>query len=821
MKRGLYCYIVALFFIFQFSIFGISRVSAASANHLVISEVASGVGSSGNEFVEIYNPTGSDILLENFKLALVSSNNTKSNKTITWVSEKKIKAFGYYLFAAGDVGVTADANFSAQLTSTSGVIITDILGNTIDMVSWGAIAPPSNAAEDGGIICDLVTGKSLERKPGISDPTKGNAEDSGNNSTDFSPRDNPEPQNIHSATEVPADYVFPINNSPSVELGGNLTVFKDTEVEFSCPSCADSDGFITSYSWNFGDDSAPLISGNPTVRHTYTTSADYTVSLTVTDDDGATATDSLVVSAVEMPTYSNKVIINEFLPAPGNTTDWDGDGTADSNDEWIELINLDDIQIDLGGWVLDDIESGGSTSYTIPVGTKIDPDGFKVFYKKDTGITLNNTGDDVTLKNPNGVIVDQVTFTNAATDKSFSLSSNSSDGSWVTNYTPSPGRLNTPPANSPPNANAGISITNAKTGETVNFNGSASSDSDGTIASYEWNFGDGLTGYGSQVSHTYSTAGSYQVTLTVRDNNGATSTCSINVSVVQGAISYQNQYSSDIKIISIMPNPDGVEPDSEFIKVTNSGTSDINLRNWVLDDEEGGSKPFIIDYDLVLKAGSSISFYGSDTKISLNNDGDSARLFDPDKKLVSSISYTDKAAKGVPYLFENGKWIWQGLIDQENIEIIKQESEKSINQINPGVVGSNLKPNVTSIVPKESVSQPVTIPKNEATSSIKTTQEVSAYEPIIFSEEKPTVKLVSNLQKQKTAPNSTADFASNSQPQKESAKPYQNPYIVVSFMIVFCGAVLKFIIPSIGLKNSLINFFKNREKTDSIESLFE
>lgn len=56
----------------------------------------------------------------------------------------------------------------------------------------------------------------------------------------------------------------------------------------------------------------------------------------------------------------------------------------------------------------------------------------------------------------------------------------------------------------------------------VSFNGAASTDTDGSIASYAWTFGDGTTGVGATISHTYNTAGTYTATLTVTDNRGAT-----------------------------------------------------------------------------------------------------------------------------------------------------------------------------------------------------------------------------------------------------------------------------------------------------------
>ncbi len=56
----------------------------------------------------------------------------------------------------------------------------------------------------------------------------------------------------------------------------------------------------------------------------------------------------------------------------------------------------------------------------------------------------------------------------------------------------------------------------------VNFNGASSTDADGTIASYVWEFGDGDSGTGVTVSHTYAEAGAYVAALTVEDDDSAT-----------------------------------------------------------------------------------------------------------------------------------------------------------------------------------------------------------------------------------------------------------------------------------------------------------
>ncbi|MFC2078318.1 PKD domain-containing protein, partial [Candidatus Bipolaricaulota bacterium] len=79
-----------------------------------------------------------------------------------------------------------------------------------------------------------------------------------------------------------------------------------------------------------------------------------------------------------------------------------------------------------------------------------------------------------------------------------------------------------PPANEPPNAAFNFAPSSPRVGETVQFNGGSSSDPDGTIVAYQWSFGDGGSGTGSLVGHAFATSQTFQVTLTVRDDDGAT-----------------------------------------------------------------------------------------------------------------------------------------------------------------------------------------------------------------------------------------------------------------------------------------------------------
>lgn len=64
--------------------------------------------------------------------------------------------------------------------------------------------------------------------------------------------------------------------------------------------------------------------------------------------------------------------------------------------------------------------------------------------------------------------------------------------------------------------------TSGLVGEALSFSGADSTDEDGRIVSYAWDFGDGNTGSGKEVTHKYSATGSYQVTLTVTDDGEGT-----------------------------------------------------------------------------------------------------------------------------------------------------------------------------------------------------------------------------------------------------------------------------------------------------------
>jgi PKD repeat protein len=81
-----------------------------------------------------------------------------------------------------------------------------------------------------------------------------------------------------------------------------------------------------------------------------------------------------------------------------------------------------------------------------------------------------------------------------------------------------------------PVANAGQDQT-VNVGATVTFDAGGSKDNVG-IVSYDWDFGDETTGAGLTANHTYTSPGTYTVTLTVKDSAGNSATDTITVTVL-------------------------------------------------------------------------------------------------------------------------------------------------------------------------------------------------------------------------------------------------------------------------------------------------
>lgn len=309
----------------------------------------------------------------------------------------------------------------------------------------------------------------------------------------------------------------------------------------------DSDGDLEAGSWNFGD-STPAALGL-TASHNYATSGTYQVTLTVTDDQGGQANVTKPVTVtVPVPNVPPTAGFSQTcteLACSFSSTSTDSDGTIatlawDFGDGETgsgatpnhTFASSGSYQVKLT--VTDDDGAATSITKTVTVvgneaptaaysndctvlacsfngGSSSDPDGTISSYAWDFG-----DGGNASTASPNH------TFATAGTYQvKLTVTDNDGASDSVTKS------ITVSAANQDPSA----SFTATVSGRQVSVNASASDDPDGSIASYQWNFGDGATGTGATTQHSYTSDGSYTITLTVTDNDGGTDTATRNITV--------------------------------------------------------------------------------------------------------------------------------------------------------------------------------------------------------------------------------------------------------------------------------------------------
>ncbi len=131
--------------------------------------------------------------------------------------------------------------------------------------------------------------------------------------------------------------------------------------------------------------------------------------------------------------------------------------------------------------------------------------------------------------------------------------------------------------------------------------------------------------------------------------------------------------SSEIYINEFLPNPAGEDSLNEWVELYNASDRPVNLGNWRLDDNESGSKPYIIPDSIFIEAHDYLVIIRPDSKISLDNKQDTVRLFNFEEELQDEISY-EKAKENMSFskitlVKESGteeQWQWTPLLTMEN-----------------------------------------------------------------------------------------------------------------------------------------------------------
>lgn len=135
---------------------------------------------------------------------------------------------------------------------------------------------------------------------------------------------------------------------------------------------------------------------------------------------------SEILRTTEAKNYPEGIVINEIFPYSQK---------SDELNEWIELLNKNNFEVDLSNWKVQDI-NGATASYAL--NAKISPNGFLVLPRPTTKIILNNNKDGLSLVRPDGAVIETINYENAPKEQSYSRFN---DG-WKWTIAPTPKKEN-------------------------------------------------------------------------------------------------------------------------------------------------------------------------------------------------------------------------------------------------------------------------------------------------------------------------------------------------------------------------------------------
>ena len=341
-------------------------------------------------------------------------------------------------------------------------------------------------------------------------------------------------------------YLIKLNRRPLIQK--NLIALSDCQsIVFDAKGSTDPDGDLLDFYWDFGDGST---AAGSRVVHTYAEQTTYSALLIVTDNSGEVGNSSFERFTVKVNKPPIARAGADMITAPLKTVAFDGTQSSDQDGQLTQYtwefgdgqsatgirsahsyqkpgtfhatLRVEDNSDSPCNFAIDDLKvwvnaapvaaAGEDTRgaigqpLTLSGEKSTDNDGELVAYAWDFGDGAKGSGKVVehAWSAPGLYKVRLAVTDNAAVD-------NSTQSDDLTVF-----------INNPPVARAGADCKGA-IGEALPFDGSGSFDTDGAITLYTWNFGDGASKEGKQLSHAYAKSGKYTAVLTVQDNSATTS----------------------------------------------------------------------------------------------------------------------------------------------------------------------------------------------------------------------------------------------------------------------------------------------------------
>ncbi len=352
--------------------------------------------------------------------------------------------------------------------------------------------------------------------------------------------------------------------------------------------------------------------------------------------------------------HSRDIVISEIFPNPQG---------SDTNGEFIELFNQSDGEADLNGWILED-----ASGKKFKLKDKFLAGGdYLVVYRPESQIALNNNKETLKLfAAGEDQPLQEIKYEKAPEGSSYNLDERHD---YVWSVTVTPGAANIiKEANHKPQAEFNLPES-LLAGRPYIFDSSDSSDPDGDVLAYFWDFGDGNHNRLPDPEHTFLNPGRYKVSLTVDDGKEKDSQEKI-ITVAGDRAVIVPLAEDDIILNEIFPDPQGKDEGNEFIELYNKGKAPVNLSNWeVRFDNKQTSK---IKQSFWLPPQRFFLLIKPENKITLNNQAGLLEVFNPGGKLTDQVRYSGVKTGQAYARGHDDRWHWTEIVTpgQENVIIL-------------------------------------------------------------------------------------------------------------------------------------------------------